>query len=40
MTVEKKQKLKLLYLLKILLEMTDENNSLTTRQIVEELKNY
>lgn len=40
MTVGKNQKLKLLYLLKILLEMTDENHSLTTRQIVEQLKNY
>ena len=34
------QKLKLLYLMKIMLEQTDEENSLSVPQIIEELKRY
>lgn len=34
------QKLKILYLMKILYEMTDETHSITLNQIVEELKKY
>lgn len=34
------QKLKILYIMKILLEKTDENNVLTLNQIIEELNNY
>ncbi|MDD4571373.1 MAG: WYL domain-containing protein, partial [Clostridia bacterium] len=35
-----KQKLKLLYLMKILLEKTDENNMLTVSQMIEQLARY
>lgn len=35
-----KQKLKLLYLMKILLEKTDENDSITVTEIIEELSHY
>lgn len=34
------QKQRLLYLIKILLEKTDEENGLTTQQIIEELTYY
>lgn len=40
MAIGSVQKLKLLYLLKILLERTDEQHALTTKQIVKALKEY